>query len=144
MLQKSCVTSPFLLQSFKHYGSEDTVGTGFPNRISPHYTGLHLCNCTGPSLPYFTHNNAPHILRERGERSRLQASKSNTHTLFTWFVLLENTQMSQETHSLNGSICSSKICTYLSALIILSQMTKLCMSWALTHPHTMTDAGFWT
>lgn len=45
---------------------------------------------------------------------------------------------------LDGSICCPKTCMFLSAVMVLSLMSKvLMMPWALTHRHAFTDADFW-
>ncbi len=48
------------------------------------------------------------------------------------------------TRHLEGSICCSKIFIYLSAFIVSSKTCKLPIPYALMHPHTIRDAGFWT
>ncbi len=45
---------------------------------------------------------------------------------------------------LEGSICCSKTFIYLSAFIVPSKTCKLPIPYALMHPHTIRDAGFWT
>ncbi len=45
---------------------------------------------------------------------------------------------------LEGSICCSKTIINLSAFIVPSKTCKLPMPYALMHPHTILDAGFWT
>ncbi len=48
------------------------------------------------------------------------------------------------TRHLEGSICCSKTFIYLSAFIVPSKTCKLPIPYALMHPHTIRDAGFWT
>ncbi len=45
---------------------------------------------------------------------------------------------------MEGSICCSKTFIYLSAFIVPSKTCKLPIPYALMHPHTIRDAGFWT
>lgn len=92
-----------------------------------------------------------------GDRSGLPAGQSSTRTLLLrshavvtcaecgLALSCWNNQGRPWTRRyLDGSICCSTTCMYLSALMVPSQMCKLPMPWALTHPHTITDAGFWT
>ncbi len=44
---------------------------------------------------------------------------------------------------LEGSVCCSKAFLYLSAFIVPSKTCKLPIPYALMHPHTISDAGFW-
>ncbi len=56
-----------------------------------------------------------------------------------------NTQgLPWNTRHLEGSICCSKTFIYLSAFIVPSKTCKLPIPYALMHPHTFRDAGFWT
>ncbi len=48
------------------------------------------------------------------------------------------------TRRLEGSICCSKTFIYLSAFIVPSKTCKPPIPYALMHPHTIRDAGFWT
>ncbi len=48
------------------------------------------------------------------------------------------------THNLEGSICCSKTAIYLSAFLVPSKTCKMPIPYALMHPHTIRDAGFWT
>ncbi len=50
---------------------------------------------------------------------------------------------SWNTRCLEGSIFCSKIFIYLSAFIVPSETCKLPIKYALMHPHTIRDAGFW-
>ncbi len=92
-----------------------------------------------------------------GERSGLQAGQFSTRTLLLWshavviaavcgFALsCWNTQgLPWNRHRVEGSICCSKTFTYLSAFIVPSKTCKLLIPYALMHPHTIRDAGFWT
>ncbi len=45
---------------------------------------------------------------------------------------------------LEGSICCSKTFIYLSVFIVPSKTCKLPIPYALMHPHTIRDTGFWT
>lgn len=40
--------------------------------------------------------------------------------------------------------CCSKICIYISALMMPFQIWKLAMSYIIIHPYTIREAGFWT
>ena len=91
-----------------------------------------------------------------GDRSGLQAGQYIIHILLLW-------SHTDVTHSecgsalscwnkqgrpwrrrcLDGSICCSKTCMYLSAFMVPSQMCKLpMMPWAPTHPCTITILAF--
>ncbi len=92
-----------------------------------------------------------------GERSGLQAGQ-----FITWTLLLRshavviatvcdfalsswNTQgLPWNRRHLEGSVCCSKTFIYLSAFIVPSKTCKLLILYALMHPHTIRDAGFWT
>ncbi len=85
-----------------------------------------------------------------GERYGLQALQFSTRTLLLrshavviaavcGFVL-----SCWNTCRLEGSICCSKTFIYLSAFIVPSKTCKLPIPYALMHPHTIRDAGFWT
>ncbi len=92
-----------------------------------------------------------------GERSGLQAGQFSTRTLLLWshavviaavcgFALsCWNTQgLPWNRRHLEGSICCFKTFIYLSAFIVPSKTCKLSIPYALMHPHTIRDAGFWT
>ncbi len=92
-----------------------------------------------------------------GERSGLQAGQFSTQTLLLWshavviavvcgFALsCWNTQgLPWNGLHLEGSICCSKTFINLSAFIVPSKKCKLPIPYALMHPHTIRDAGFWT
>ncbi len=92
-----------------------------------------------------------------GERSGLQSGQFTTQTLLLWsnavviaavcgFALSYwNSQgLPWNTRHLEGSICCSKTFIYLSAFIVPSKTCKLPILYALMHPHTIRDAGFWT
>ncbi len=85
-----------------------------------------------------------------GERSGLQAGQFSTQTL----LLRSHTVVIAavcgfalscwNTCRLEGSICCSKTFIYLSAFIVPSKTCKLPIPYALMHPHTIRDAGFWS
>ncbi len=89
-----------------------------------------------------------------GERSGLQAGQFSTQTLLLrshvvviatvfGFALKYWWNTCWNTHCLEGGICSSKTFIYLSSFIVPSKC-KLPIPYALIHPHTIRDAGFWT
>ncbi len=95
--------------------------------------GFQLLKSSWSSLTYFSL-----MMRQMfsiGERSGLQAGQFSTRTLLLrcW-----------NTRCLEGSICCSKTFIYLSAFIVPSKTCKLPIPYALMHPHTIRDAGFWT
>ncbi len=65
------------------------------------------------------------------------------------FQLLKSLWLSLTYFSFNDapnvkwSICCSKTFKYLSAFIVPSKTCKLSIPYALMHPHTIRDAGFW-
>ena len=93
-----------------------------------------------------------------GGRSGLQAGRSGTRTLLLRRHAVETRAecvsalscWNKQGHPwrsrcLDGSICCSKTCMYLSACLVPSLMCKLpMMPRALTHPCTITHAGVWT
>ncbi len=85
-----------------------------------------------------------------GERSGLQAGQFSTPTLLlrSHAVVLAAVcgfaLSCWNTRRLGGSICCSKTFIYLSAFIVPSNTCKLPIPYALMHPHTIRDAGFWT
>ena len=106
-----------------------------------------------------------HILRpimfhtfSMGDRSGLQAGQSSSCTLLLQShavvtgaecVLVSLSCWNNQGRPwkrqsvLDGSRCCSKTCLYLSALMLPSQILGQLpmMPWALTHPHTITDAA---
>ncbi len=92
-----------------------------------------------------------------GERSPLQAGQFSTWNLLLWShaVVIAvvcgfamscwNTQgIPWNRRRLEGSICCSETFIHLSAFIVPSTKCKLPIPYALMHPHTIRDAGFWT
>ncbi len=85
-----------------------------------------------------------------GERSGLQAGQFSTRTLLlrSHAVIIAAVcglaLSCWNTRRLEGSICCSKTFIYLSAFIVPSKTCKLPIPYALMHPHTIRDAGFWT
>ncbi len=85
-----------------------------------------------------------------GERSGLQAGQFSTRTLLLWshaVVIAAVCGFSLScwnTRHLEGSICCSKTFIYLSAFIVPSKTCKLPIPYALMHPRTIRDVGFWT
>ncbi len=71
----------------------------------------------------------------------------------TWTLLLRNAAVIAavcgfalscwNTRRLEGSICCSKTFIYLSAFIVPFKTCKPSIPYALMHPHTIRDAGFW-
>ncbi len=116
--------------------------------------GFQLVKSSWSSLTYFQ------MLRKMfslGERSGLQAVQFSTLTILlrSHAVIMAavcgfalscwNTQgLPWNRRSLDGSICCSKTFIYLSAFIVPSKTCKLPTTYALMHPHTIRDAGFWT
>ncbi len=98
-----------------------------------------------------------HQMFSIGERSGLQAGWFSTRTLLLrshavviaavcgFALSCWNTQgLSWNRRHLEGSICCTKTFIYLSAFIVPSKTCKLPIPYALMHPHTIRDAGFWT
>ncbi len=81
-----------------------------------------------------------------GERSGLQAGQLSTRTLLlrSHAVVIAAQGLPWNRRCLEGSICCSKTFIYLSAFIVPSKTCKLPIPYALMHPHTIRDAGFWT
>ncbi len=85
-----------------------------------------------------------------GERSGLQAGQFSTRTLLlrSHAVVIAAVcgfaLSCWNTRRLEGSICCSKTFIYLSAFVVPSKTCKLPIPYALMHPHTIRDAGFWT
>jgi len=92
-----------------------------------------------------------------GERSGLQAGQFSTWTLLrlshavviatvcSFALSCWNTQgLPWNRRRLEGSKCCFKTFIYLSAFIVPSKTCKLPIPYALMHPHTIRDAGFWT
>ncbi len=91
------------------------------------------------------------------ERSGLQAGRFSIQTILllshavvkatVWGFALPcwNKQgLPWNTCHLEGSICCSKTFIYLPAFIVPSKTCKLPIPYALMHPHTIRDSGFWT
>ncbi len=92
-----------------------------------------------------------HQMFSIGERSELQAGQFSTRTLWLrsnavviaalyGFVL---SCLNKQGLPWNRRRCS-KTFIYLSAFIVPSKTCKLPIPYALIHPHTIRDAGFWT
>ncbi len=107
------------------------------------------------SLMYFLFNDMPNVLyrwkiwtagRQFSTRTLLLRSHSVVIAAVCGFALsCWNTQgLPWNGHRLEGSICCSKTFIYLSAFIVPSKTCKLPIPYALMHPHTIRDAGFWT
>ncbi len=105
------------------------------------------------SLMYFSFNDAPNVLY----RWKIWTGQFSTRTLLlrSHAVVIAavcgcalscwNTQvLPWNRHCLEGSICCSKTFIYRSAFIVPSKTCKLPIPYALMHPHTIRDAGFWT
>ncbi len=100
------------------------------------------------SLTYFSFNDVPNVLyswkiwtagRPNQHRTLLLRSHAVVIAAVCSFAL-----SSWNTCHLEGSICCSKTFIYLSAFIVTSKTCKLPIPYALMHPHTIRDAGFWT
>ncbi len=87
-----------------------------------------------------------------GERSGLQVGQFSTRTLLlrshavVVAAVCGFALSCWNRRCLEGSICCSKMLLfiYLSAFIVPSKTCKLPIPYALMHPHTIRDAGFWT
>ncbi len=103
--------------------------------------GFQLLKSSWSPLTYFNFNDAPML--SIGERSGLQAGQFSTRTLLlrSHAVVIPAVcgfaLSCWNTHHLEGSICCAKTFIYLSAFIVP-------IPYALLHPHTIRDAGFWT
>ncbi len=117
--------------------------------------GFQLLKSLWSSLMYFCL--MMHRMFSIGERSGLQAGQFSTRILLLrshavviaavcgFALSCWNTQgFLWNRHCLEGSICCSKSFIYLSAFIVPSKTRKLPIPYALMHPHTIRDAGFWT
>jgi len=109
--------------------------------------GFQLLKSSWSSLKYFSFNDAPNDLYRWKIWTAGQFS--------TWTLLLRSYSVviasvcgfalsCWNTRHLEGSICCSKTFIYLSAFIVTSETCKLPIPYALMHPHTIRDAGFWT
>ncbi len=90
-----------------------------------------------------------HQMFSIGKRSGLQAGQFSTRTLLLRSHAVIAAVCGFELSCWNrchleGSICCSKTFIYLSAFIVPSKTCKLPIPYALMHPHTIRDAGFWT
>ncbi len=98
-----------------------------------------------------------HQMFSIGVRSGLQAGQFSTRTLLIrshavviaavcgFALSCWTTQvLPWNRRHLEGSICCSKIFINISAFIVPSKTRKLPIPYALMHPHTIRDAGFWT
>ncbi len=84
------------------------------------------------------------------ETSGLQAGQFSTRTLLLWIhavviaAVCGFALFCWNTRRLEGSIYCSKTLIFLSAFIVPSKTCKLPIPYALMHPHTIREAGFWT
>ncbi len=116
--------------------------------------GFQLLKSLWSSLTYFSFNDAPNVLYrwkiwtagQFSTRTLLLRSHAFVIAAVCGFALsCWNTQgLPWNRHHLEGSICCSKTFIYLSAFIVPSKTCKLPIPYALMHPHTIRDAGFWT
>ncbi len=117
--------------------------------------GFQLLKSSWSSLKYFLFNNAPNVLyrwkiwtagRLIQHRTLILRSHAVVMAAVCGFALsCWNTQgLPWNRRRLEGSICCSKTFIYLSAFIVPSKTCKLPIPYALMHPHTIRDAGFWT
>ena len=153
------VTSPFLLITLnKHFGREETNSLSFSCGILSHSCLMNRFSCS--TVRGLLCRILRFIMRHTfsmGDRSGLQAGQGRT-----WTLLLRSHAVVTRAECglalscwnkqgrpwkrrcLDGSICCSKICMYFSAFMLPSQKCKSPMPWELMHPHTITDAAFWT
>ncbi len=109
--------------------------------------GFQLLKSLWSSLTYFSFGYAPNVLYRwkiwTADRPIQHLESSTTKPLCcnscSGFAL-----SCWNTHRLERSICCSKTFIYLSAFIVPSKTCKLPIPYALMHPHTIRDAGFWT
>jgi len=154
-----CVTSPFLLTTLtKRLGTEETNFWSFSDGILSHSCLMYSLSCSTVRglrcriLRFIMchtfsmgDRSGPHTGQGSTRTLLLQSHAVVTHAECGLALSCWNKQVRPwKRHRLDGSICCSKTCMYLSALMVPSQMCKLPMPWALMHPHTITDAGFWT
>ncbi len=98
------------------------------------------------SLTYFPFNDAANVLCKW--KIWTEGSQFSTRTLLLWCCCNSCSMWFAlscwNTHHLEGSIFFSKTFIYLSAFIVPSKTCKLPIPYALMHPHTIRNAGFWT
>ncbi len=117
--------------------------------------GVQLLKSSWLSLTYFSFNDAPNVLCrwkiwtagrpiQQPDSSTTKPCCCNSCSMWFYIVLLNTQGFPWNRRRLEGSICCSKTIIYLSAFIVPSQTCKLPIPYALMHPHTIRDAGFWT
>ena len=142
----------------KCLGTEDTNCWSFVGGILSHSCLMYSFSCS--TVRGLRCRILRFIMRHTfsmGDRSGLQAGQSSTRTLLLRsHAVVKRAECGLalscwnkqgrpwKRHCLDGSMCCSKTCMYISALMVPSQMCKFPMPLALTQPHTITDAGFWT
>ncbi len=117
--------------------------------------GFQLLKSLWSSLTYFSFNNAPNVLYrwkiwtagrpiQHPDSSTTKPCCCNSCCIWFCIVLLNTQGLPWNRRRMEGSICFSKTFIYLSAFIVPSKTCKLPIPYALLHPHTIRDAGFWT
>ncbi len=110
--------------------------------------GFQLLKSSWSSLTYFSFNDVPNVLyrwkiwtagRPIQHPDFLLRIHAVVITAVCGFAL-----SCWNTRLLEGSICCSKTFIYLSAFIVPSKTCKLPIPYALMHPYTIRDTGFWT
>ncbi len=105
--------------------------------------GLQLLKSLWSSLTYFSFNDAPNVLYkwkiwtagrpiQHPDSSTTKPCCCNSCSMWFCIILLKYTSSGGEQMR------------YLSAFIVPSKTCKLPIPYALMHPHTIRDAGFWT
>lgn len=144
------VPSSFLLTTlFKAFGHWRLSWLNLASRIFPNSSIMQVFSCAIIRDLHCRSFITRHTFSV-GDRWRTAGrSGKHTYSVFTQqptcnpnrmqfsIVLLENNGI--EGHS----ICYFKICTYFSAWMMTSQICNLPMLWALAHPHSIINAGFW-
>ncbi len=112
--------------------------------------GFQLLKSSWSSLTYFPFNDVPNVLYRwkiwtAGRTLPLWIHAVVIAAVRGFALSCWNTQgIPWNRRHLEGSICCSKTFIYLSAFIWPSKTCKLPKPYALMHPYTIRDAGFWT
>ncbi len=109
--------------------------------------GFQLLKSLWSSLTYFSFDDAPNVLYRwkiwTADRPIQHPLLLRSHAVVIAAVCGFALSCWNRRH-LEGSICCSKTFIDLSASIVPSKTCKLPIPYALMHPHTIRDAGFWT